>query len=516
VRRTASLFGLFLVASLATRWISLIIDVIDIDETAHIVGAWEMLRGRVPYAEFVNNKPPLLYVYYALSQWLIGEGLWTVRLLTTTVTVPLTALGVSKYFDHSRTGVVAGLVLIVYGAAFLGHDMLSSNTEVLMLLPAAWALACVRDAGRAARPGWLLAAGTLVGLAALFRPQGVLFAPPIAVAVWVAGWSGEGGTPLRIWHRARATLVSTVALASGIAAPLALTWLAFARFGADDDLIYWVFTNNLGYAANPILAREAVERALSSFAPFLIVTCPLWWATWHALRREADPYRRVLAVSLVAFALPAALVGFRFYPHYFVQLYVPLAIASAPAVDRWTRRPMGPSGVRFVAWSATLLAGFTISTLVLYSGHAHVYREIDPVFGRVAARLAADDCHHGATLFVWGYAPMFYYHARLPAASRFVVLAQARLTGYVSGNLASVRGEQSVSGVVEPRHWDWLMEDLEARRATYILDTAPAGIFRWDRYPLADYPRLQRYVDERFELIDTIDRVRIYRRVGCR
>jgi 4-amino-4-deoxy-L-arabinose transferase-like glycosyltransferase len=513
VRRTASLFGLFLVASLATRWISLIIDVIDIDETAHIVGAWEMLRGRVPYAEFVNNKPPLLYVYYALSQWLIGEGLWTVRLLTTTVTVPLTALGVSKYFDHSRTGVVAGLVLIVYGAAFLGHDMLSSNTEVLMLLPAAWALACVRDAGRAARPGWLLAAGTLVGLAALFRPQGVLFAPPIALAAGAAALAARPGAPRRA---VGALARSAAVLAAGLALPIAITGLVFARLGAADDLVYWVVTNNLGYAANPILAREAVERALSSFAPFLIVTCPLWWATWHALRREAVPYRRVLAASLVAFALPAALVGFRFYSHYFVQLYVPLAIASAPAVDRWTRRPMGPSGVRFVTWSAIVAVGFAMSTVVLYSGHVRVYREIDPVFSRVAARLAADECRDGATLFVWGYAPIFYYHARLAAASRFVVLAQARLTGYVSGNLASVRGEQSVSGVVEPRHWDWLMEDLEARRATYILDTAPAGIFRWDRYPLADYPRLQRYVDERFELIDTIDRVRIYRRVGCR
>ena len=236
-----------------------------------------------------------------------------------------------------------------------------------------------------------------------------------------------------------------------------------------------MFTNNLGYAANPILRREALERAASYFVPFLVVTAPLWWAGWRAVRADTDPYRRMLAAALIVWALPAALVGFRFYPHYFIQLYVPLAIASAPVVSRWLARPLGRRGLWFVAWSLTMVIGFAISTVVLYCGHTRVYREINPVFERVSQRLAADPCHAGATLFVWGYAPVFYYHARLPAASRFVVLAQARLTDYVSGNLASVRGGQPVSGVVEPRHWDWLMDDLERRRATYILDTAPAG-----------------------------------------
>jgi hypothetical protein len=162
-----------------------------------------------------------------------------------------------------------------------------------------------------------------------------------------------------------------------------------------------------------------------------------------------------------------------------------------------------------------MLVLFMLSTVGLYLGPWRVYREIDPVFARVGERLRADPCATRGSLFVWGYAPVFYYHARLPAASRFVVLAQARLTGYISGNLASVRGEQVVEGVAEPRHWDWLMEDLDARRAAFILDTAPAGIFRWNRYPMREYPRLQGYVDREFEQVDVIDGVRIYRRIGC-
>jgi len=59
------------------------------------------------------------------------------------------------------------------------------------------------------------------------------------------------------------------------------------------------------------------------------------------------------------------------------------------------------------------------------------------------------------------------------------------------------------------------MEDLEQARATYVLDTAPAGLYRWNRYPLRDYPRLDRLVTGKFERLDDMSRVRIHRRRGC-
>ena len=500
------LFLLFAFVSLATRWPGLVLDVIDMDETAHIVGAWEWLRGNVPYAAFVNNKPPLLYVYYGAVHALLGDGLRAVRLVTTLVTVPLIAFGVSACFAHARRGVVAALAFLVYSAAFIGHDVLSVNTEILMLLPAAWAIVLVRDDTRTLSPWRAAAAGALVAAALLFRPQGALFGPPIALATMWAAWRAR---------RLGAGLAAVVAMAGGCAAVLGATWLSFARLGAADDLVYWVFTNNLAYAANPIALREALERGLSYFVPFVIVTAPLWYAAWRSAQARPLGHHAVLGGLLVLFAFPAALVGLRFYPHYFIQFYVPLAFASAPVVDQWCERPWTTAGRRFVTWSMLMLVAFTASTLALYLGPWRVYREIDPVFAKVGERLRRDPCAKDGTLFVWGYAPVFYYQARLPAASRFVVLAQARLTGYISGNLASVRGELPVDGIVEPRHWDWLMEDLEARRAAFVVDTAPAGIFRWNQYPMSDSPRLQEYVDRNFHLLDVVDKVRIYRRTGC-
>ena len=103
----------------------------------------------------------------------------------------------------------------------------------------------------------------------------------------------------------------------------------------------------------------------------------------------------------------------------------------------------------------------------------------------------------------------------MPAASRFVVLAQARLTGYVAGNLEAVRRGDQPDGQVVEAHWEWLMSDLRRSATTFIVDTAPAGIYRWNHYPVSRYPRLQQYLDDEFDLLGDVRSVRIFRRRDC-
>ena len=124
------------------------VDILDVDEAMHLVGSWELLRGRHLYVGFVDNKPPLLYVYYALAQTVFGRGMFAVHLLTVLATVPLIALGVSSFFGHDRRGVIAGVIYLVASAAYLAHDMHSVNCEILMLLPATWSVVVLRDEQR--------------------------------------------------------------------------------------------------------------------------------------------------------------------------------------------------------------------------------------------------------------------------------------------------------------------------------------------------------------------------------
>jgi hypothetical protein len=121
--------------------------------------------------------------------------------------------------------------------------------------------------------------------------------------------------------------------------------------------------------------------------------------------------------------------------------------------------------------------------------------------------LVRGPCFTGSRLFVWGWAPGFYYEAGLRGvrpASRFVVMAQSGLTRYVSGRQR--RTPAAHGRDPGPGHWDLLMGDLERNQATYILDTAPAGIYRWDRYPVEDYPTLDQYLAEHYEPLASVGR----------
>jgi len=490
---------LFVAVSLGTRAPFLDLPFLDLDEAAHLVGSQVLGRGGRLYTDFADNKPPLLYVHYALAQALFGSGLPGVRSFTALVTLPLTAWALSAYFRHDRRGLAAGLLYLVWSATFLAHDMHAVNSEVLMLMPAAWALTLAAGEGREATPLRGLLAGLLLGAAALHKHPALFWLPVLALP----GLPGRR-SPLRA-----AYLVSLVA---GAALPLAATWLAFAATGGASDLVYWTLTWNRQYAGNPIPAGEALLRFARGPLFWALATVPLFWAAWHGARRVTEGRGRL--VALLAICLLTAGLGFRFFPHYLVPAYAPLALLAAPTVADWLRRPLRGPGLAFLSATAGLLLAFTAANTLLYRGALDVYAEARPVYAATAERLRRDPCFPGATLFVWGYAPMFYVAAGLPPASRFVV-PQASLTGYVAGNTASARGEQDASAAIDPAHWDLLMGDLNGRPPTYVLDTSPSGLYRWDRQPLSRYPRLDAFVRESYEPLDGRDGVRIFRRRGC-
>ena len=99
-------------------------------------------------------------------------------------------------------------------------------------------------------------------------------------------------------------------------------------------------------------------------------------------------------------------------------------------------------------------------------------------------------------------------------ATRFIMV-QTGLTGYISGNAGSTSGRVPTESFIDPKHWDWLMDELARNRPTYVLDTAPAGIRLWDRYPLKKYPRLSSFVLTNYEWIASVAGVQVYRRKGC-
>jgi hypothetical protein len=496
-RRTLLLFVLFASLAFLTRLVVLWVPIVDLDEAAYLVGGRELLRGRTPYVDFADHKPPLVFAYYAAAQ-LLGDGMLPVRLLTHLLLVPLVAFSASAFYRHDRRGVTAGLLFLVYSASFLGHDMLAVNCELLMLPPLGLAVVVLREPEATRRPGPLFLAGLLVGTATLVKYQAGVWAPALALAAW-PDISPEA-------RRGRRALL-LAALALGTALPPLLAYAVFLARGAGDAFLYWNWTHNVAYATQSVSPGEMADRAASYLLPFLIATSPLWWASgrsWPAL----SAYQRRLVTFLLVSCFLAAFAGRRLYPHYFIPLYFPLALGVAPWVADHVRAPLRGPALAFVIWTAILLVGFTAANRYLYFARDDVYTETRPVFHAVAARLKGDTCFGNGGLFVWGFAPIFYAETGLSPATRFLFVGFS-LVGHVSGS-----GNGGREALVQPEHWDLLMGDLERNRPAYVLDTSRAQLSRWS-FALSDYPRLAAFVSRGYEQWDGIDGVVIYRRRDC-
>jgi hypothetical protein len=274
------------------------------------------------------------------------------------------------------------------------------------------------------------------------------------------------------------------------------------------------------YLENPTTAQEVLRRLIDRLLPFLVVTIALWWGWIRSASLVASRYWTCLISGLILTSLAAGFLGWRFFPHYFVQLYVPLAVGAAPWVEDILRRPVRTAGWVVSGYTVLVFGAFTAANAVRYLRPAAL-DDVDAASHLVANRLHADRCYPGASLFVWGSEPLFYYHSRLRVASRFF-FPEFPLINYFSGNPAATsRHVRHVSTRHRrhrhhrSRHWNWLMADLNRNRPTYILDMAPATFSRWQDFPLEDYPWLERFVRTRYESLGSIHGVELYRQRDC-
>jgi hypothetical protein len=498
--QTVALFGLYLVVSTLTRLIAVSNDILNVDESSYMVGAWELLHGHLPYAGFADNKPPLIYVYYALTQ-LIGHGMWAVRLVTTLVTVPLTALAASAFYRHDRRGMAAALAYLVFSASYDAGEMLAVNCELVMMLPLAWAVALMRDEDELSSAR-LLGVGVLVGIASLVKYQAILWAPPILAAVFI------GRRPATLKDIASAV----TAFAAGLIVPIATTVSVFAIAGGIEGFLYWNVTHNIGYVLNPTSGGDALSRGLRQLLPFFAVTTVLWIGLTRSLMFHPSRYWKTLVAGLAASSLVAVSIGLRFFPHYFVQLYIPLAIGAAPWLADLFVVPLRKPAWLAAGYALTVLAAFTTSNTLRFVTSKPA---LNVTSLRVADRLRHDSCYQNGSMFVWGSAPVFYYDSELPLASRFFFPEFPLVPLYAGNRRSTAHRARPIVRDRRGRHWRWLMNDLRQNQPTYILDTAPAHLKMWEYFPLGDYPQLERFVQHRYEPMASIDGVEIYRRRDC-
>ena len=488
------------------------------DQVWFSLGARTILDGGQLYRDFWDQKPPLIYLLYAIPFALTGERMEAVRVFDL-LNVAVAMAGVfflGRRFFGERAGVfAAGLFAFAYLAWTAPSDL--AETESFMAAPLALAFALyLPDDARPSAPLRALTAGLLLGVAFAFKAPALLFLLGLPAAEVLLRREGS-------WSAAGAGKRIALALVGFAVVPATLV-LYMAASGVLDDFIdiernYTAHYNAYRYAPVGVSHIRFLLNGTSDFimsASFLVV--PAVGAALFAffLPRHA---RGVALLALVAL-LGAATIWWqgKLFSYHWVILLPLLAPLAGHALDQlgglFARlpRPLGAWAV--LAAALIVLAYPTLRdtyddyrVLTRYAGGSMSRRDVETHYYPLYApnRQVVDYVRaHGEPddkIFVWGLWPQVYFWLDRPLVDRFLVNSGLRATWAP----ASWRRE--------------LIDDLRSDPPRYFAvaccDDQPylVGTDQTSDEHLRDsFPELRLFLEGNYKLVLTLDLFSLYER----
>ena len=289
--------------------------------------AERVLDGDVPYRDAFEQKPPGIFGVYALM-W----GVWPYEsvvagadlLAAALVAWLLVRLGRHMFDGHAGFGAAALFLLLGNpGIQGLGGLNLRAQCETFIALAVTAAISVAWTSWN--RPGRLLLAGVLCGIAIWLKYNAVVYIVPAALASIIS--LGAASSTDRI--------KAIAWLGAGVLSVLAIGLTYFYAFGALGDLWAGTIAYNLAYSgetyrgvghAVSYLLKLPFDRSMVDGLWFLggvgsLVLC-------LTMRRAVRP-RVVTLAWVAATVLSIAINGSRGLPQYFVQAQPALALAAA-------------------------------------------------------------------------------------------------------------------------------------------------------------------------------------------
>ena len=400
------------------------------DEGLYAAVAQMMLDGKIPYRDAFDNKPPMVFVWYATSFVIFGEHVWAPRLLVSLLlsgSVYLMYREGRLLFSH-RAGLIAALALA--GSFGLATLETSANTEYFMIPPLVAALYCFSMGKETGNPRWFAGAGFLSGIAMATKHISLfvlvlymaLLAWPIVRehgvrGLWSARFRDSGG-----------------ALAAGCLGAGALIIAPFAATGTLPDLYEATVVYTLEYVgAVPFTEKlgtliDQPTFVLSVFGPFVLASA---LGILYIARNGANGHGPLVVGWLVANWLGIFAAG-RFYDHYYATLLPPIALLAPLGFLYVRERWPAPS------WRYGVIAALAILMIVPLVQNAQIYFRATPE-SRHAAKYADDNRtsweNDGAEFGAWlkartrpgdgvynfGFQSELYFYSERQSPTRFIM-----------------------------------------------------------------------------------------------
>src|SRR5438093_1989179 len=225
-----------------------------------------ILHDDLPYRDSFDNKPPVVFGWYAISFLLFGEHVWAPRLLVSmllSVTTGLVYIQGRLLFSR-REALIAAFAFATSIGVIRFHT--NANTEYFMLLPMVAGLLTFTLGMRGGGRWWFFLSGIMHGIAIMTKET----------SVFNFGF-------LMLWAifpmcRNRAldfkVLTSLSVMAAGCALAVSAIILPFVLLGAGNEFFDTAIVYTLQYVGDRNAAQRITDMILTAIFP-LAVAC-LW------------------------------------------------------------------------------------------------------------------------------------------------------------------------------------------------------------------------------------------------
>ena len=393
------------------------------DEGAYAYIGQEIRRGRVPYVDAWDHKPPMVHFIYALAFTILDEEAYAVRLAGMASALAATVLVwlVARRLFGPRAAHAAAILFALFSSMPRMQGS-GSNTETFVAPFLLLAFLLYLRADERRRIGLLIVSGIAAGLAAMTKQ--VAAAQFLAIPIVIVIYDLIAPSRRPAWA-VKALAVLLVGVALGVLPFI----IYFAAVGALGEMIFAVVTYNFLYVGGLSYSGIAVE-----FDGQVVRENALLWLLGvggliGALADRIDR-RTALAAIWLLLGVFTITLGKRFYPHYFILLVPACACLGGCAIDRLTRGLAARRAVAFAALIPLALAAWLLVAadyqyfFVLSADRISVekYRTDAFVVMRDLGRVLRERVSEGETIYLWGSEPELYFHARRRCPTRVIYL----------------------------------------------------------------------------------------------
>jgi 4-amino-4-deoxy-L-arabinose transferase-like glycosyltransferase len=341
------------------------------DEGIFSAVAERVLHGGRLYADAWESKPPLfIYIYVGLIK-VFGAGVLPLRIAATVSAIgsELALYGVARTMMGRKPALwaTAALALLI-GVPFWEGNLALADT--FTILPATLGVLCALrarpDDSRATSTLLLVLAGSMFGLAFLIRQTSAVVA--LGVVLW---WLLSG----REWLRPAITMVIGSAI---VVLPVVVGFAVWGSFN-------WFLNANIGFFVRYIPSGEQIsiyER------PLIVLPALVTIGALIAHRRRGETPRWGLPALWLTLTLANAMLTGRPYPHYFLNVFPPLAlliVMIAPQVRRSWRPDRSAAPALAIAVSVALL-WLAVVTPEFGNPYAFRYSKVENYYPNFIAR----------------------------------------------------------------------------------------------------------------------------------